>query len=102
MLDELALIEFLLGVEADGNRETRQNTAMGFLFAKQKTLHVLTLLISCYIVLAVTSGLRGGYEHWHRRRRIFLSRSVLTHGPYSLCKDVPSSLRKNSGEDFHS
>ena len=46
LLDEIALIEFLLGAEADGNRETRQNTAMGFLFAKQKTLHVLTHLIS--------------------------------------------------------
>ena len=46
LLDEIALIEFLLGAEADGNRGTRQNTAMGFLFAKQKTLHVLTHLIS--------------------------------------------------------
>ena len=46
LLDEIAFIEFLVGAEADGNRETRQNTAMGFLFAKQKTLHVLTHLIS--------------------------------------------------------
>ena len=99
LLDEIALIEFLLGAEADGNRGTRQNTAMGFLFAKQKTLHVLTHFLAT--LSAVTSGLRGGFEHWHRRRRIFLSRSVLTHGPYSLCTDVPSSLRKNSGEDFH-
>ena len=107
LLDEIALIEF----QCTGSRSRRQpgNTSKysdGFFICKTKNSTRANTLnfqwISCYIVLAVTSGLRGGYEHWHRRRRIFLSRSVLTHGPYSLCTEVPSSLRKNSGEDFHS
>ena len=101
LLDEIALIEFLLGAEADGNRGTLQNTAMGFLFAKQKTLPVLTHFLATLSLpslqdCAVVMNNGTGVDEFS------FPRSVLTHGPYSLCKDVPSSLRKNSGEDFHS